>query len=247
MLESCRRAEELGLRAIAFTDHADFTEYVRSKDGLLDVRGYLECIERCRAAFPHLQILSGVELGEPHIFLSETAAILSAGGLDRVLGSVHCISLPEGLTDASTPGLFSAERAHSLLRAYFEETLRLIESSATFEVLAHLDYPKRYWPHDLVPYREEDHEEEIRMVLTAAARRETVLEVNTTRGIDPARGLCPGLTTLRWWHEVGGQKVSLGSDAHDPTRIAEGFAHAREVIGSVGFREPADPTGFWTR
>ena len=246
MEESCRRAQEMGLPAIAFTDHADFTDHVRGRDGLLDVVGYLGCIEECRARFPGLRILSGVELGEPHRFVAESAAIRSAGPLDRVLGSVHCIEWENQLVDMSTPGFLGAQGPARVMRAFLNETLALVRGDDHFQVLAHLDYPKRYWPHGEVEFVEADFEEEFRSVLLELAAQGRVLELNTTRGVDPRRGLCPGPEVLRWWRECGGAAVSLGSDAHSPENIARGFALAGEAIEAAGFRRPAGPADFWT-
>ena len=57
----------------------------------MDVDGYLASIERCRARFPELRILSGIEAGEPHHFQGSVAAVLKQGRFDRVLGSLHSI------------------------------------------------------------------------------------------------------------------------------------------------------------
>ena len=245
---SCRRALELGLPAIAFTDHADFTDYVRAQNGIFDVHAYLDCVERCRARYHDLRILSGVELGEPHRFRAEADAILLTGKLDRVLGSVHCAPLQGRLQDAGQPGFhLTATAAPGFMSLYFEETLGLLASSLPFAVLAHLDYPKRYWPHAELPYRESAYEEQYRTVLRAAARRGTILEVNTTRGAEPHRGLCPGPTVLRWWHEEGGEGVCFGSDAHDPLKVAQGFAYATPLVEAAGFRAAPEPTACWRR
>src|SRR5216683_2791377 len=120
----------------------------------VDIAGYFEAAERCRAKFKGLRILTGIELGEPHWFPKETADMLAAGPLDRVHGSIHCIRLSGGLLDASQfrqrPGLdFPAA-----VREYFRETLAMVDSGQPFETLAHLDYPKRYWLDGLAPYRE---------------------------------------------------------------------------------------------
>ncbi len=246
MEASCRRALEIGLPSIAFTDHADFTDYVRARDGLLDIAGYHECVERCRAAFPGLRILSGVELGEPHRFRDEAAVILAAGPLDRVLGSVHCLPWEGRLVDASQPGFLAPELVAAQFRAYLTETEALLESGEVFEVLAHLDYPKRYWP-AVAPYQPAEFEAELRAVLRAAARRGTVVEINTTRGGDPARCLVPGPEILRWWHQEGGPAVSFGSDAHDPTKIATGFELAAQAVEAAGFKAQDDPAGYWLR
>ena len=247
MEATCRRAVEIGLPAIAFTEHADFAGGGYPEYHPLDLTAYRCEVERCRSLFPDLRVLIGVELGQPHRFPAEAAAVLAAGPLDRVLGSVHCVPSDDGLRDVSVDGMLAADRAAATVRAYFAELLALVESGQPFEVLAHLDYPKRYWPHAELPYRDEDHEEEIRAVLRAAAARGSVLEVNTTRGADPRRGLCPGPAVLGWWVDAGGRAVSLGSDAHDPDRIAGGFAPAARMIEAAGFRPNDDPAGCWLR
>src|SRR3989442_3487487 len=117
MERSCERAIELGLPAIAFTDHADFVK-VHQDQYCVDIAGYLDSIDRCRAKYPGLRILSGVELGEPHWFPKETADILAAAPLDVVLGSVHCIKVEGEVVDASqfrerqSPDLFAGPTGH---------------------------------------------------------------------------------------------------------------------------------------
>jgi histidinol-phosphatase (PHP family) len=238
MERSCERAIELGLPAIAFTDHADFVK-VHSDQHCVDIAGYLDCIERCRAKFGGLRILSGVELGEPHWFPEETAAILAAGPLDVVLGSVHCVKIGGALVDASDFKRRDDLDVAAATRSYYGELLAMLDAGQPFEVLAHLDYPKRYW----TGYREKDYEEEIRAVLKAAVRTGRVLEVNTTRG----DVLCPDLTVVRAWRELGGQAVQYGSDAHDPDRLAAGFKVASQMVESAGFKPSRDPVSIWRR
>lgn len=238
------RAIEIGLPAIAFTDHADFV-VVQEGQHCVDIAGYLDAVERCRARFKDLRILSGVELGEPHWFPEETARILAAGKIDRVIGSVHCVRIGSGIVDASQFPQLPVDQVPEAIRSYFREVLAMVESSEPFEALGHLDYPKRYRVPGAPPYREEDHEEVQRAILKAAARRGLVLEANTTRGEEGK--LCPGPVVLRWWYEEGGEAVTFGSDAHDPDRVAAGFSLARQVVESAGFKPPSDPMGLWRR
>lgn len=247
MEATCRRAVEIGLPAIAFTEHADYVQGVHEGLRPLDTLGYVDELERCRGQFPDLRILAGVELGEPHRYPAEVAKALSEVEPDRILGSVHVAWWQNRLMDGSQIQRIPVADATEFERAHLEETLRLVESDAPFQVLAHLDYPKRYWPHDQVPFREEDFEEELRTVLRALVRREGVLEVNTTRGIEHRRGLCPGPTTLRWWHQEGGRALAFGSDSHAPALIAAGFREAGEVAVAAGFHPSDDPAGYWLR
>jgi histidinol-phosphatase (PHP family) len=81
---TCALAAEIGLSALAFTEHADFTAWALPpgekvpdrwrplvRDDVLtppplDLHGYRDFLRRCRERFPGLRILSGVELSERH-------------------------------------------------------------------------------------------------------------------------------------------------------------------------------------
>jgi len=263
---TCRRALALGIPAVAFTEHADFTPWrpfdeaqlvetpgeraitSSTAGGSLDIRGYWEELERCRAAFPGLRIMSGVELGEPHRFVTAAADILAVSQLDRVLGSVHCVPHGNDLVDVSTRGfLGAAPGPEARVREYFAEALALVESAPVFSVLAHLTYPQRYWPANGPSWSAEVFEEEIRAVLAAAARAGLALECNTTRGMAAGRGLCPSAAVFRWWAEAGGRAACVGSDAHDPSAVAAGFGEASQMLEGAGFSPPSDPTDYWLR
>lgn len=287
MLATCARAVELGLPAVAFTEHADFTVWQRdrtsslsapavpgdgsakdlpregsqpaggawparvpsnpARSGDLDIAGYWDSIDRCRAAYPNLRIESGVELGEPNLFPEQAAAVLGHRELDRILGSMHCIAVDGGLVDMSSPGLLLPTNAATRIRSFLTATLKLVESPAPFAILAHLDYAKRYWPHDRLAFDEGAFEEEYRAVLRALARSGRALEVNSSRAMEAPRGLCPGLLPLRWWRQAGGEAITFGSDAHSPTHLAAGFAVAVEVAEAAGFRRGSDPLDLWRR
>ena len=239
---SCERAIEIGLPAIAFTEHADWA-LVHKGQHSVDLAGYFDAIERCRAKYKGLTILTGVELGEPHWFPKETAEVLAAGPLDQVLGSIHCIRLGGEMVDASQFPERAAEDFPVAVREYFREALAMVDGGQPFETLAHIDYPKRYWLDGAAPYREQDYEAEIRAVLAAAAATGRVLEVNTTRG----HTLCPDITVVRWWREVGGQAVQYGGDAHQPDKVAAGFKVATQMVEAAGFKPARDPMALWRR
>ncbi|MGH2931205.1 MAG: PHP domain-containing protein, partial [Solirubrobacteraceae bacterium] len=191
MVRSCEQAIAVGLPAIAFTEHLEFTVggagdaihdvatdhrwWSRIKP--LDVAGYLASIEDCRQRFTGLRILSGVEAGEPHLFGASAGAIVGRGAFDRILGSLHAVPYNGRLVAADA--LFGPMSADDAMRYYFAELVTLIEGSDLFQVLAHLDFPRRYWPRGAHLYREEPFEEEYRAVLRTLAASGRVLEINT--------------------------------------------------------------------
>jgi len=242
MERSCERAIEIGLPAIAFTEHADWA-LVHEGQHSVDIVGYLDAVERCRAQFKGLRILTGVELGEPHRFPRETAEVLAAAPLDHVLGSIHSVRIGGELLDASQFRTTAGLDFPGAVREYFREVLAMVDSDQPFETLAHIDYPKRYWVDGSAPYREKDYQEEIRAILSSAARSGRVLEVNTTRGDT----LCPDITVVRWWRELGGQTVSFGADAHQPDKVGMGFELATQMVQAAGFKPAKDPMALWRR
>ncbi|TPG25546.1 PHP domain-containing protein [Mycolicibacterium hodleri] len=252
MEDTCRRALAVGLPAVAFTEHVDFTEWgaddrppagaqisTRRRVQPVDVDGYLASIERCRHQFPDLRILSGIEAGEPHHFAGSVAAVLKSGSFDRVLGSLHSVVHDGKLVFVNH--VFGTLPAAVVVVDYFAELLRLVESSDVFEVLAHCDFPRRYWPADREgAYREADFEEEYRTVFRALATSDRPLELNTSSPLASA-------TLMGWWHEEGGGAVSFGSDAHVPLRVGDKFDVAVDIVEAAGFRPGRDEYDFWRR
>lgn len=257
MEKTCARAMDIGLPAVAFTEHVDYTASIvescaleehehlttfATPDGTLtppklDLDGYLECVERCRDKFPALRIISGVELGEPHRHSGVAAELLRAGQFDRVLGSLHCLPAGEGFSEP--PYLYRQRPASEVIREYLAEIPRLIKSFDAFAVLAHIDYPVRSWPAQAGPFDPYAFQDEFRHALRVLADSGRALEVNTRQRLLPE--------IVRWWREEGGESITFGSDAHDPTALAQRFAEAAAMVEADGFRPGPHPYDVWTR
>jgi len=246
MREQCRKALRLGLQAIAFTEHLDSVPESGGA-GRFEPEAYLAEVARCRAEFRRLKILSGLEVGEPHRSTAERIArVWQTGSFDRVIGSLHCARDLDGTwRDFSSHGFLKPGAERAQMEAYFGELCTMLETSEGYEVLGHLDVPKRFWPAGPAAYQSRAHEGLIREVLRLAAARELVLEINTSGLRFPAHALCPDLPVLRWWREAGGRAVALGSDAHEPAVVAMDLEVAAEAAEAAGFCRPADPLSHW--
>jgi histidinol-phosphatase (PHP family) len=113
MERMCAQATELGLPAVAFTDHLDLMAWEVDPSDLagldhlkafltpegalalppVDIGQYLECVDRCRDKFPDLRIITGMELGQPHRTGKAAAELPGFGQLERVLGPCTCYRL----------------------------------------------------------------------------------------------------------------------------------------------------------
>jgi histidinol-phosphatase (PHP family) len=251
MRRACERAVALGLPAIAFTEHLDFTVWheddAATSRGLvdrhpaqqlpIDVDGYLAELTECRERVPGLRIWSGVETGEPHLFATSVARHLESSPVDRILGSLHSLPLDGRLVGV---GRLLYADADATMRRYLGEVVHMVESSDVFQVLAHVDFPRRYWPGGTHRYVEKDYEEEYRAVFRALAATGRALEVNTSSPLASA-------DQVRWFFEEGGGAVSFGSDSHGPTNVGQKFDLAVDVVEAAGFRPGRDRFDFWRR
>jgi histidinol-phosphatase (PHP family) len=248
---TCARAVELGVRAVAFTEHLDFTPFRAGflaekfgqlvSDGILtapelDVAGYQESVDRCRTKYPSLRIRTGLEVGQPHLHTRDVAAVLALGPFDRVIGSLHC--LRDGEEYAEPWELFPHRPAADVFREYLSEIARMVDGSDAFEVFGHIDYPVRSWPEDGRPFDPLDFEDELRQALRSLADGDRALEINTRLPLHP--------TILGWWREEGGQRVTFGSDAHVPEALSTGLAEASAIAEFHGFHPGSRPEEPWT-
>lgn len=230
----CRVAVSKGIDEIAFTDHLDF-----GPDDAGDpfpAEEYLEAVQHCRQRFGHhLDIRAGIEIGEPHVFAGEAAAVLSDGAFDVVLGSAHYAS---GLQAAWLERFFE-QPLREAYHAYFEQVNDLA-SKGDFDVLGHLDLVKRDARRFGLPYDgPEPYADVIRAALRAVVERGKGIELNTSPLRRGQPEPCPSLEILRWYRELGGEILTLGSDAHTSEAVGSYLELGMDLCRMAGFRRLA--------
>lgn len=256
MRATCARAVEIGLPALFFTEHLDLEDawftnledfaaherHLVGEDGVVavprfDVDGYLEEIDRCRAAFPELTIGTGLEFGQPGLRTDAARAQLDLTAFDRIIGSLHTLELGDHRVEPNT--MFRRLPADDVIRRYLAEVPSVVAADGPHEVVTHIDYAVRYWPEeDEGPFDPRPLEEEFRGAMRAIAASGRVLEINTRR-------LRPWIP--QWWAEEGGEAISFGSDSHTPLALAANFPEAMALADWAGFRPGRDPRELWRR
>ena len=94
--------------------------------------------------------------------------------------------------------------------------------------MAHFDIPARAGK-PIFGYEPARYEEKIRSALKTCIERGLALDVNVSGLRKPAQIIMPDPLILKWYAEMGGQRVTLGSDAH---RLAEVSLHLDKAIDS---------------
>lgn len=233
MAEMCLSAVALGVPEIGFAEHYDLHPDEKPRDWLR-LGPWLEELERCRTDFDgQLVIRAGIEIGEPHLFQAEMAEILARASFDYAIGSLHWVGRNSVFDKA-----FFQRPPEEAFGQYFEELERMTGVGG-FDVLGHLDVPIRTAFTIYGSYEPHRYENLIRPVLRNCIEHGIALDINTSALRRSAHVLLPGLEILRWYVEMGGELVTLGSDAHRPEQVASHFDVALEAIREAGLRHVA--------
>ena len=230
-LQLAQAAVAAGLKEICFTDHLDYDPLGTMPDLAFDTAVYNA--EYDDLEVPGLIIRRGMEFG---IARDNTALFrqdLQRRHFDFVLGSMHFVDDLDVYFQPYWEGktVFQAERR------YLEETLECVKIHDDFDVLAHLTYISKTHCHPAprpVPYSE--HREIIDEILKTLAAKGKGLEMNTS-GVNRCGGYLPTADYFRRFKELGGEIVTVGSDAHRSDRVGqyshEACAILQDIFGHV--------------
>ncbi|MBP1560024.1 MAG: histidinol-phosphatase HisJ family protein [Oscillospiraceae bacterium] len=225
------KAIELGMERICFTDHHDY-DVVSDIDFNLDIPRYFEEMRRLKEKYSGtIKICTGIELGlQAHLgdYLAKTAAEYD---FDFIIGSVHFV---DGL-DPYYPEYFD-RNSDNAYEHYFDTVLDCIEKIKCYDSLGHLDYIVRYGAKLGYSYSYGQFAEYIDPILKRVIADGKALECNSG-GL--SRGLLepnPCTDILRRYGELGGELVTLGSDAHEPDTLGCCFERCGEILKSCGFK-----------
>lgn len=238
----CEAAIARGLTDICFTDHLDLGF---DEPGLFrfDPDAYFQTLEQVKAAFAgRLKVHIGVELGllpDDPALAREAEALVRDYPWEFVIGSTHQLPIRSGGKTAYVDPVSRAETARiwkafgtvkALMSAYYQTVLRNLEQFDFPDTVGHIDYLSRYLPRMIrsapeaqLPYRYEDHAEEIDRILHTAIRKGFAIEVNTGGLYKETGKTNPEDRIIRRYLALGGRKLTYGSDAHRPENLGYGF------------------------
>lgn len=245
------QAEKAGLGHIAVTDHCecnfwltaeekDYPEYQKPDSMMFGSRIYaLQSIrETLELKKRHPGLLCGVELGQPLQNTSAAEEIYGTEGLDFIIGSLHM--------NAGKPDFYWLEydkmdssELYSLLDCYFTEVLEMCRC-CDFDVLGHLTYPLRYIEgRSGIKVDMQRYDGIIREIFCTLIEKGKGIEINTS-GLRQEYGRCfPDIEYVRLYRSLGGEIMTLGSDAHRISDIGAGLEEGAMLARQAGFRYAA--------
>ena len=174
-----------------------------------------------------------MELGlQPHL-ADRNEDFISAYDFDFVIGSTH---LCKGM-DPYYPEYFEKfSSEEEAIRAYFAETLENLKCHDDYDVLGHLDYIVRVAPTKDKNYSYDKYKDAIDPILELLVQQGKGLELNTGSFRYGLRQPHPCTDVLRRYHELGGEIITVGTDAHKPQDVGSYLDLASEILQLCGFK-----------
>lgn len=231
MAEMCRAALRRGIGEIAFTEHFD----PKPEDicaGYYQPAAYSRALEATRREFEPqgLTVRAGVELGEHHLYRDVHQPVLDAYPYDFVLGSLHWVGDDSVFDDA----FYRAHPPRDAFARYFAELERMVRFGG-FDVLAHADVVKRTAYKVYGRFEIAEWEDLVRPVWRACIETGIGIEINTAALRQDVRQVHPSPDSLRWYREMGGELLTVGSDSHQPGQVGYKLDDALDIARAAGF------------
>ena len=225
-----QKAIALGMRRICITDHYDMDWPGGGFE--LDTESYLKKLEELQTKYAgQIDVRIGVEMGlQPELSVGERVwNFINSYPFDFAIGSVHLV---DGVDPYDRDKISLTD--DQLYSRYFDLVLENVRKPRGYQALGHLDYVVRYGYSKAENYSYEKYEDVIDSILMEIINRGIALEVNTA-GIRYGLGFPnPHPDIIRRYHNLGGELITVGSDAHRPEDVGYGMEQIRDLLLSLG-------------
>jgi len=227
------QAFERGIPEIALTDHLDFLPGAPAYE-YADYPTRVRTIRDLQTRWAgKVTIRFGVELTYETRFDAEIRRHLERHHYDYVLGTCHAV-MDGPYTRDRIAGFVQGKTVREAVAPHFAEVMGAIRSGL-FDTIGHLDQCK-LWLHDW--FKPEDFAampDAYEPLLQALVESGSALEVNSSGLRSKVGETYPAAWAVRRFRELGGQRVTTGSDAHLPQSFAFGLEQACDIVAAAGF------------
>jgi len=231
-VDYARRALEVGLTEIGFTDHSpmardDFDDWRMRSDQLEE---YVEKVHRAQREFPALTVRLGLEVDFLPGHEGWIRDLAARQPWDYFIGSVHYVSENWAVDNPNKLSEWKDRDAFEVWSIYFDR-LTMAAETGFFEIIAHADLPKKFGHR---PTR--DCTMLYERFLNAAKKHNCAIEINTAGLRKDCKEIYPSREILQLAF-VKGVPVTFGSDAHAPEEVGLDFEAAVRLSREAGYSE----------
>lgn len=225
-------AYSAGLGGVAITDHLDLNAPGGDTRFFFDVAEQHRAIEEAQQESP-ITIYKGIEIGLQPTNLHEVKEFVKGHSFDTVIASVHFV---DGL-DPYAGEYYHNKSEKEAYGRYLELLVEMVKEYPDFDILGHYDYIARYAPYQKFSLFYREYSDLLDTLLRYLIYNGKALELNTnTYRTRNGRTITPDPDLYKRFVELGGELLSISSDAHTPNRFGEEFKKFISFAQSCGVR-----------
>lgn len=232
MSEMIANAAKIGISEIAITDHYD-PDYPESGwgEGFSQIE-YTDQLGQCKEKYRNeIQVVKGIEIGIQHgATLQKCIDAANFYDYDFIIGSFHCA---EGY-ELAMGGFFDNRSVEDATEAFYRYNYDCLSVYKDYDVLGHINVIDRYGAY--IPRYNNlwDVVEEILKMIIYDGKG---IEINTSSfRYGMGEYTTPSQEILRMYKDLGGEIITVGSDAHRIKDLGYKIAWAYEKMKGVGFK-----------
>jgi len=183
-----------------------------------------------------LTILKEWELGEKEMLRKfiEDSPISNKYDFDFIIGSMHTLFQKDIYHFREE--FFENNTKEEVYRLYFEEVLRSVKLfTDEFDVYGHLDFVMRYALEDDKSCHYADFRELLDQILRLLIQKGKGIEINTSGFRYGLGHMHPNTEIIKHYKELGGEIITVGSDAHHRKTLCSEFERAYAILKECGF------------
>lgn len=235
---SCKQCIEKGYGGVAITDHLD-TNPNEWGYGFYDPEKYFTTYHAMKRIYgSKIELLSGVEFSESHKY-GEALKKISQYPYDVILGSVHWID--EGYI--GNKEILNYMTQLEVEQRYFAAIKKVI-AFGHIDVLAHLDITKRSFGSRIID------NSVMTDLLKDLVKSGIALEINTSALRQGLEQSLPEVELVEAFVDLGGKKITLGSDAHRAEDLTADFLSVYTSLSTraqrcVGYVKQRKFVAYW--
>ena len=238
-------ARRLGMESICITDHNDM-DFPETPDGVafdLDTDNYIAYLKELKLKFQSPDFLQNdivpfsLRIGVEQGVMPSTCEKLNSfssehPGLDFIICSTHVVDN----MDPYYPEYFEGKNGKDAYRKYFEDILYNVTHFSDYNVYGHLDYILRYGPTKADNFRSKDYLDIFEAAFKKMIYDGKGIEINTGSLYRGLSFMHPHDDILKLYREMGGEIITIGSDAHHLEHVGYAFNDAAKRLRNFGFR-----------
>ncbi len=231
------QAQKLGVAFYGVSEHFDYdldTTKGGCEQAMIDEDAYFHGARHLQEDYEGaMNVFIGVEFGFSDDIKVQERYIhtIKKHRPDFIVNAIHCI---DGVDYYYNKPYYDKQGNLREKREVYEDYLALVERSLQapypYDIVAHLGYVSRYAPYEDKSMRYDDYKEKLDKIFLTIIQKGKILEINgKTDGCVPARDWLQG------YYDLGGRKISFGSDAHRKEDIMKNREFAVAELKEIGF------------